>query len=92
MYSKPCAKCGKTKTKNEFYKNKGAKDGLHSRCITCYNRNRKREALGKEPSRVSYGRCPMCNTNGMLASSHVFNVAVCPTDLLSLAAKRYEWS
>lgn len=37
------------------------------------------------PERIRDGQCPICDTVGRLASSQVFDIAVCYTCLLKLA-------
>ena len=45
---KRCYKCGETKTRSEFHKNRSRKDGAHDECKACVNEyEKKRYAEGR---------------------------------------------
>jgi hypothetical protein len=49
---KKCTKCGLTKSRDEFYSHKRAKDCLHPQCKECSKKSRKRDS--KVVEGVSY--------------------------------------
>lgn len=60
---KTCKNCGKSKTKDEFHKNKSLKDGLNSKCKDCQNAHskkyrQKRSSRNKNVPDVK--TCPSC--------------------------------
>jgi hypothetical protein len=83
---KICTKCNKTKSVEEFGKDKTKKDGLTSACSECNNnREKKRRENGgdftKEQKQVAfkkYGRCcQICNSTRNLEVDHKLPQNVC---------------
>ena len=67
---KQCTKCGETKPRNEFYKNKYAKEGLTSQCKKCKNvGNQKYLEANRERARVRAEKWRRANPDRVKAAN-----------------------